>query len=41
MGGAFTKVGDSYTPAGGDAMVDAMAGTIRHAVVTVTRLRST
>ncbi|MGW1594934.1 ATP-dependent DNA ligase [Streptomyces sp. NPDC002343] len=40
-GRAFTKAGESYTPAGGDAVVEVMAGTTRHAVVTVTRLRST
>ncbi|MEV5177727.1 hypothetical protein AB0L10_43505 [Streptomyces flaveolus] len=36
---AFTKAGDSYTPAGGDAVVEVAAGTTRHAVVTVMRLR--
>ncbi|MFI1169335.1 DNA ligase [Streptomyces sp. NPDC020801] len=38
-GRAFTKAGDSYTPAGGDAVVEVVAGTTRHAVVTVMRLR--
>ncbi|MFF4361158.1 hypothetical protein [Streptomyces sp. NPDC001604] len=36
---AFTTAGDSYTPAGGDAVVEVVAGTTRHAVVTVVRLR--
>ena len=36
---AFTKAGDSYTPAGGDVVVEVVAGTTRHSVVTVTRLR--
>jgi hypothetical protein len=38
-GRAFTVAGDSYTPAGGDAVVEVVAGTTRHAVVTVVRLR--
>ncbi|MCL7429839.1 hypothetical protein [Streptomyces sp. YS415] len=38
-GRAFTKAGDSYTPATGDVTVEVMAGTNRHAVVTVVRLR--
>ncbi|MEU3862733.1 hypothetical protein AB0F03_36415 [Streptomyces sp. NPDC028722] len=38
-GRAFTKAGDSYTPAGGRAVVEGVAGTPRHAVVTVMRLR--
>lgn len=38
-GRAFTKAGDSYTPAVGDVVVEVVAGTTRHAVVTVMRLR--
>ncbi|MFJ9634872.1 DNA ligase [Streptomyces sp. NPDC101175] len=38
-GRTFTKVGDSYTPAAGDLVVEVVAGTTRHAVVTVVRLR--
>lgn len=38
-GRAFTKAGDSYTPAVGDVVVKVVAGTTRHAVVTVMRLR--
>jgi ATP-dependent DNA ligase len=38
-GRALTKAGDSYTPAVGDVVVQVVAGTTRHAVVTVTRLR--
>jgi ATP-dependent DNA ligase len=38
-GRAFTTAGDSYTPAVDDLVVEAMAGTTRHAVVTVVRLR--
>ncbi|MDQ0688899.1 hypothetical protein QF032_007912 [Streptomyces achromogenes] len=38
-GRAFTKAGDSYAPAVGDVTVEAVAGTTRHAVVTVVRLR--
>lgn len=36
---AFTKAGDSYTPVDGDAVVEVVAGTTQHAVVTVVRLR--
>ncbi|MDQ0904686.1 ATP-dependent DNA ligase [Streptomyces canus] len=38
-GRAFTEAGDSYTPAVGDVVMEVMAGTTRHAVVTVMRLR--
>ncbi|MFF8196724.1 hypothetical protein ACF05L_39130 [Streptomyces bobili] len=38
-GRASTKAGDTYTPAGGDILVEVVAGTTRHAVVTVVRLR--
>ncbi|MFF4307965.1 hypothetical protein [Streptomyces sp. NPDC001601] len=38
-GRAFAKDGDSYTPVAGDVVVEVVAGTIRHAVVTVVRLR--
>lgn len=38
-GRAFTKAGDSYTPATGDVVVEVVAGTTRHTVVTVVRLR--
>ncbi|MDQ0935271.1 ATP-dependent DNA ligase [Streptomyces turgidiscabies] len=38
-GQAFTSAGDSYTPAVGDVVVEVVAGTTRHAVVTVMRLR--
>jgi hypothetical protein len=38
-GRAFTKAGDSYTPAVGDVVVEVVAGTTRHAAVTVMRLR--
>ncbi|MFI5800728.1 hypothetical protein [Streptomyces sp. NPDC051677] len=38
-GRAFTKTGDAYAPAGGDVVVEVVAGTTRHAVVTVGRLR--
>ncbi|MCQ9134567.1 hypothetical protein [Streptomyces hilarionis] len=37
-GRAFTNAGDSYTPARGDTVVEVVAGTTRHAVVTVARL---
>ncbi|MET7695661.1 hypothetical protein ABZT06_48715 [Streptomyces sp. NPDC005483] len=37
-GRAFTNVGASYTPAVGDVVVEVVAGTTRHAVVTVMRL---
>ncbi|MEV2214946.1 hypothetical protein AB0H86_26470 [Streptomyces sp. NPDC050997] len=36
---AVTKAGDAYTPAVGDAVVEVVAGTTRHTVVTVVRLR--
>ncbi|MET7608629.1 hypothetical protein ABZS96_40900 [Streptomyces avermitilis] len=38
-GRAFTNAGGSYTPARGDTVVEVVAGTTRHAVVTVARLR--
>ncbi|MEV7739797.1 hypothetical protein AB0O75_48610 [Streptomyces sp. NPDC088921] len=38
-GRTFTKASDSYTPAGGDVVVEVVAGTTRHAVVIVVRLR--
>jgi hypothetical protein len=38
-GQAFTKAGDSYTPAVGDVVAEVVAGTTRHAVVTLVRLR--
>ncbi|WP_233436210.1 hypothetical protein [Streptomyces anulatus] len=38
-GRAFTKAGDTYTPARGDIVVEVVAGTPRHAVVTAVRLR--
>ncbi|MGM0361730.1 DNA ligase [Streptomyces griseoaurantiacus] len=38
-GRAFTRAGDSYTPATGDVVVEVVSGTTRHAVVTVVRLR--
>ncbi|WP_329537098.1 hypothetical protein OG568_52155 (plasmid) [Streptomyces sp. NBC_01450] len=38
-GRASTKAGDACTPAGGDIVVQVVAGTTRHAVVTVVRLR--
>ncbi|MEU9190645.1 hypothetical protein AB0D14_40260 [Streptomyces sp. NPDC048484] len=38
-GRAFTKAGDSYTPTVDDLVVEVVAGTTRHAVVTVVRLR--
>jgi hypothetical protein len=38
-GRGFTEAGDSYTPAVGDVVVEVVAGTTRHAVVTVMRLR--
>ncbi|MEV7739131.1 hypothetical protein AB0O75_45065 [Streptomyces sp. NPDC088921] len=38
-GRAFTKAGDSYTPAVGDVVAEVVAGTTRHAAVTVMRLR--
>ncbi|QIY75541.1 hypothetical protein HEP84_47490 [Streptomyces sp. RLB1-33] len=36
-GRASAKAGDSYTPAGGDVVVEVVAGTPRHAVVTAVR----
>jgi hypothetical protein len=38
-GRASTKAGDACTPAGGDIVVEVVAGTTRHAVATVVRLR--
>ncbi|NEB03734.1 hypothetical protein [Streptomyces sp. SID13726] len=38
-GRAFTTAGDSYTPAVDDLVVEVVAGTTRHAVVTVVGLR--
>ncbi|SOE58755.1 hypothetical protein SAMN05446589_1413 [Streptomyces sp. OV198] len=38
-GRASPKAGDSYTPAGGDIVVEVVARTTRHAGVTVVRLR--
>ncbi|MFE2500160.1 DNA ligase [Streptomyces scopuliridis] len=38
-GRASTTAGDSYTPVGGDVVVEVVAGTTRHPVVTVVRLR--
>lgn len=38
-GRAFTKAGDAYTPAGGEAVVEVVGGATRHAVITVVRLR--
>ena len=38
-GRPFTKAGDSYTPVDDDLVVEVVAGTTRHAVVTVVRLR--
>ncbi|WP_327398710.1 hypothetical protein OG194_00160 [Streptomyces sp. NBC_01288] len=38
-GRALTTAGDSYTPVVGEAVVEVVAGTTRHAVVTVVRLR--
>ncbi|MFF4787801.1 RNA ligase family protein [Streptomyces griseorubiginosus] len=38
-GRAFTKAGDSFTPAFDDLVVEVIAGTTRHAVVIVTRIR--
>lgn len=38
-GRAVPTAGDSYTPATGDVVVEVVAGTTRHAVVTVVRLR--
>lgn len=36
---AFAKDGGPYTPVAGDVVVEVVAGTTRHAVVTVVRLR--
>ncbi|MFD7004134.1 DNA ligase, partial [Streptomyces mirabilis] len=38
-GRAYTQGGDAYTPASGEVIVEVVAGTTRHAVVTVVRLR--
>ncbi|MFE2038494.1 hypothetical protein ACFXBB_35800 [Streptomyces scopuliridis] len=38
-GRASTTAGDSYTPVGGDVVVEVVAGTTRHPVATVVRLR--
>ncbi|MFD8651494.1 ATP-dependent DNA ligase [Streptomyces mirabilis] len=38
-GRARTQDGDAYTPASGEIVVEVVAGTTRHAVVTVVRLR--
>ncbi|WP_240362059.1 DNA ligase [Streptomyces sp. RLB1-9] len=38
-GRAYTQDGDAYTPASGEIVVEVVAGTTRHAVVTVVRLR--
>ncbi|WP_063818354.1 DNA ligase [Streptomyces mirabilis] len=38
-GRAYTQGGDAYTPVSGEIIVEAVAGTTRHAVVTVVRLR--
>ncbi|MFC8427998.1 hypothetical protein [Streptomyces sp. NPDC057253] len=37
-GQASTNAGDTYTPAAGDVVVEVVAGTTRHSVVTVVRL---
>ncbi len=39
FGRAFTATGDSYTPAVGDVVVEVVAGTSRHAIITGMRLR--
>ncbi|MFF3584968.1 ATP-dependent DNA ligase [Streptomyces mirabilis] len=36
---AYTQGGDAYTPVSGEVVVEVVAGTTRHAVVTVVRLR--
>ncbi|MEU2741332.1 hypothetical protein ABZ656_39940 [Streptomyces sp. NPDC007095] len=36
---AYTQGGDAYTPVSAEVIVEVVAGTIRHAVVTVVRLR--
>ncbi|MFF4137516.1 hypothetical protein ACFY1B_39875 [Streptomyces mirabilis] len=38
-GRAYTQDGDAYTPVSGEIVVQVVAGTTRHAVVTVVRLR--
>ncbi|MFD9515035.1 ATP-dependent DNA ligase [Streptomyces mirabilis] len=38
-GHAYTQDGDAYTPVSGEIVVEVVAGTTRHAVVTVVRLR--
>ncbi|MFF2519140.1 DNA ligase [Streptomyces sp. NPDC058086] len=38
-GRAYTQGGDAYTPLSGEIVVEVVAGTTRHAVVTVVRLR--
>ncbi|MFJ9481471.1 hypothetical protein ACIRRI_41890 [Streptomyces mirabilis] len=38
-GRTHTQGGDSYTPVSGEIVVEVVAGTTRHAVVTVVRLR--
>ncbi|MET7355372.1 ATP-dependent DNA ligase [Streptomyces mirabilis] len=38
-GRAYTQGGDAYTPVSAEAVVEVVAGTTRHAVVTVVRLR--
>ncbi|WP_249938575.1 hypothetical protein [Streptomyces mirabilis] len=38
-GRAYTQGGNAYTPVSGQVVVEARAGTTRHAVVTVVRLR--
>ncbi|WUV40750.1 DNA ligase (plasmid) [Streptomyces sp. NBC_01483] len=38
-GRAYTQGGDAYTPVSGEVVVEVAAGTTRHAVVTVVRLR--
>ncbi|MFE5084146.1 hypothetical protein [Streptomyces mirabilis] len=40
-GRAYTQGGDAYTPVSGEAVVEVVAGTTRHAVVTVVRLALT
>jgi ATP-dependent DNA ligase len=37
-GRAYTQAGDAYTPVSGEVVVEVVAGTTRHAVVTVVRL---
>ncbi|MFF2518766.1 hypothetical protein [Streptomyces sp. NPDC058086] len=38
-GRAYTQGGDAYTPVSGEIVVEVVAGTTRHAVLTVVRLR--